>query len=284
MVKIAIPNKGRLSEGALDILKCAGLNIKDLYERKLIASTDDKRFQLLFVRARDIPEFVQAGVADVGITGLDLVKERGANVDIALDLGFGSCELAIAIRDDSEIGSVDELPDGLTVATTFPNLTADCFKRLGKKIRIVPVSGATEIAPHIGVADLIVDLVSTGSTLRLNGMKKIGTILKSSAVVITSPRRMEDEEIRSLVYALESVVNAKRKKYLMANVSIDALEEVRSFLPGIDGPTVVNIAGNKKMVAIHVVVDEDRVYDSISRLKELGATGILILQIDRMVP
>jgi len=172
------------------------------------------------------------------------------------------------------------------VATSFPGMTQNYFKKKGKKVEITTISGAAEVTPHLGVADLIVDLVSSGSTLKTNHLKEIAVIAESQAVLIASKEVMKVKrtEMEELASAIRSVMDAERKRYLMADVPIVSLDEVRGFLPGIAGPTVMNIAGRDDVVAIHVVVDKAEIYQSVNRLKRLGATGILIVPIDRMVP
>lgn len=288
MLRIAIPNKGRLSEDALELFATAGLKAEFRADRALVARLGDD-FQAIFVRAQDIPEFVADGAADLGITGEDLVQESARpEVVEVLDLGFGKCRLVVAVKDESPIQSPSELPAGSRVATSFPGLTSRYFDSLGIPTQVVPVSGAAEIAPHLGVADIIVDLTSTGSTLRVNGLREIGTILTSTARLIGNrealekgdgPRRMA--ELRA---ALESVLRAAKKRYLMTNVPRDRLDEVRKVLPGISGPTIVDVLDGGKWVAAHAVVDADAVYQTIARLKELGAEGILVTRIERLMP
>jgi ATP phosphoribosyltransferase len=286
MLRIAIPNKGRLSEEALDLFETAGLRPEFRADRALVARLGDG-FQAIFVRAQDIPEFVADGAADLGITGSDLVAEsdRG-EVRELLDLGFGRCRLVVAVKDESSWQTPGELPEGTRVATSFPGLARRYFAGLDTRIQVVPVSGAAEIAPHLGVADVIVDLTSTGSTLRVNGLREVGTILTSSARLIGNADVLEGSprEITELTTALESVLRARKKRYLMANVLRDTLDEVRQVLPGISGPTIVDVLDQGQWVAAHAVVDADHVYQTIARLKELGAEGILVTRIERLMP
>lgn len=285
-LRMAVPNKGRLSDRSVEILKRAGLDLNNGGERKLYAPVKNMDFEIMFLRAQDIVRFVHTGAVDIGITGKDLVMESGLDVKIIQALNFGYCRLSVASPEGSGIDSVEDVPDEAIVATSFPNLTRQFFEEKGMKVRITEVSGAAEVTPRIGVADIIVDLVSSGSTLKGNRLKEIGTILESWAVVVANPSSMEAkrEEIEELTSAIKSVTDAEDKKYLMADVPTSALEEIRSFLPGIAGPTVMNIMGRDDCVAIHVVVEKDKVYESVTRLKRLGASGILIVPIDRMVP
>jgi len=285
-IRVALPNKGRLSERALALFEQAGLKAAFRADRALVASLGDE-FQAIFVRAADVPEYVADGAAELGVTGADLVAESGRDVEEVLDLGFGRCRLAIAIRDESEVRSAKDLPAGTRVATSFPRIAKDYFSSLGIPIEIANVSGAAEIAPHLGVADVIVDLVSTGSTLRVNGLREIETIRWSTARLVASPSALRDPGTRpsidELATALESVLRAHEKRYLMTNVPRDRLEEVREVIPGLSGPTIVEVLDSGEWVAAHAVVDADRVYQTIARLKELGAEGILVTRIERLM-
>jgi ATP phosphoribosyltransferase len=287
VLRIALPNKGRLSDRALDLFERAGLKAEFTSSRALMATLGSE-FRAIFVRAADIPEFVADGAADVGVTGADLVAESGREVVELMDLGFGRCRLAVAVPDDSGVRHPTDISDGARVATSFPRLTDAFFQELGTEIRIVPVSGAAEIAPHLGVADAIVDLVSTGSTLQVNKLREVATVLESSARVVANRATREDGGSRrtqdELVAALASVIRAEQKRYLMSNVPRDRLDEVKEILPGLNGPTIVDVSDHGTMVAAHAVVDEDRVYQTIARLKELGAEGILVTRIERLMP
>jgi ATP phosphoribosyltransferase len=245
-------------------------------------------FQALFVRAADVPEYVADGAAEVGVTGADLVVESGRDVREVLDLGFGGCRVVVAVRDESPVRTARDLPAGTRVATSFPRIARSHFQSLGIPIQIAAVTGATEIAPHLGVADVIVDLTSTGSTLRMNGLREIETILSSTARLVASPRAMADptaaRSIGELSTALESVVRAEQKRYLMANVPRARLDDVRRVIPGLNGHTIVDVLDGGGWVAAHAVVDADQVYQTIARLKELGAEGILVTRIERLMP
>ncbi len=287
MLRIALPSKGRLAEQALALFEKAGLKAESRVERALVANLGSD-FQGIFVRAQDISEFVADGAAELGVTGADLVTESRQTVTELLDLGFGRCRLAVAVRDDSPVATPGELPSGTRVATSFPRTADAYFRELGVDVKIAAVSGAAEIAPHLGVAEVIVDLVSTGSTLRVNGLREIGTILESTARLVANPEVMADAGrgpvITELVTALESVIRARAKRYLMANVPKDRLDEVRDVIPGLTGPTIVEIRNGNGWVAAHAVVDADRIYQTIIRLKALGAEGILVTPIERLMP
>jgi ATP phosphoribosyltransferase len=283
MIRIALPNKGRLAEGARELLERAGLEFDTRGDRALQAALGDD-FLALFVNSRDIPEFVADGAADLGITGRDLVVESGRDVAVLLDLGFGRCRLALAASEDSDVGGLDDVADETRVATVFPRVTEEFFRQRGQRVRLVPISGAAENAPHLGVADMIVDLVSTGSTLKMNGLREVGTLLESTAVLIGRNDATPPPQTVELVTALESVLRAQDKRYLMANVPRAQLSRVKEILPGINGPTVVDILNGGEHVAAHAVVGRREVYRVIGQLKAIGATGILVTSIERLMP
>lgn len=286
-LKVALPNKGRLSEQAVQLLRDAGLVLEGGEERRLFATAAREGFLVMFVRAADIPEFVQDGVADAGITGLDIVHESGRDIEPVMDLQFGHCKLVVAAPEDGPIRTVADVPKGARVATSFPRLAARFFAEQHKEVRIVEVSGATEVTPHIGVADLIVDLAASGSTLKVNRMRPVGTILESSAWLLANKASRRDPargaKIRELAWALESVVHAKGKHYVMANVPRAKLPEVNRIMPGISGPTIVELGARPDFVAAHAVVDERELYRVVRDLKALGAEGILVVPITRLM-
>jgi len=285
MVRIAVPNKGRLNQSAIRLMNKIGFPVPDSGSRTLLAEFGKGRYQILLARAQDIPEFVEMGAADLGITGLDLVKETSRNVETIIELDFGKCRLVVAVPEDSAIKSVEDVKDGSTVATCFPNLTRAFFSEKGKRIEIAEVSGATEVAPQVGLADVITDLTETGSTLKLNHMKEVGIVLESKAVMIvnSASRVNKKERIDEVIDAIKSVMNASRKRYLMANVPKASLANLNTLLPGISGPTVMNIYGRDDLVAIHAVTNEDEINAVIAMLKSIGATGVLVVPIERMV-
>lgn len=287
MLRIALPNKGRLSQEARELFTDAGLEVRAAGPRALTASLGGE-FQALFVRAQDIPEFVADGAADAGITGYDLVCESGRSLDELADLEFGRCRLAVAATDESGITTLEDISAGMRVATVFPRITREFFAARSVAVEVVPVSGAAEIAPHIGIADVIVDLVSTGSTLRVNGLHEVGTVLESSSRLITRAAvRADAAKARSLdelVGALSSVLAARGKRYVMANVPRARLDEVKRVVPGLNGPTVIDIMNGGAYVAVHSVVSAATIYRTVADLKALGAEGILVTRIERLMP
>lgn len=285
ILKIAIPNKGRMSEKIYGLLSAAGLNFPAKDERTLQVTTKDKKHKLIYVRTADIPRFLEAGVADIGFTGFDIVTELGADVDKIMNLDFGNCEMVVAVKEEDPYNSTKDLPEHINVATSFPNIAKQFLEKAGKKPRIIEVTGATEITPRLGLSDVVVDITSSGSTLKSNKLKVIDKILDSCAIVVARKGLSQTLQKRTetLLVALKSVLEAREKKYLMANVPKDKLDEIRTFLPGFTAPTVMTMMGDDKNVVIHVVVDADKVFDSVEHLKALGGQGILIMTVDQMV-
>jgi ATP phosphoribosyltransferase len=292
MLRIALPNKGRLADEARELFNDAGLEVRGRGDRALTASLGGE-FQALFVRAQDIPEFVADGAADAGITGWDLVAESCRPLDVMLDLEFGRCRLAVAATEESRIASAQQVPTNARVATSFPRLTRRFFQELDRQVELVHVTGAAEIAPHIGIADIIVDLVSTGSTLRVNGLQEIATVLDSTARLVVArgnagglgtADQSKARALDELSAALASVIRARGKRYVMANVPKDRLDEVRRVLPGLNGPTVVDIMNSCTYVAVHAVTPAATIYRAVAELKALGAEGILVTRIERLMP
>jgi ATP phosphoribosyltransferase len=289
-LRIALPNKGRLTDDVRTLFSDAGLELRAAGERALVASLGSD-FEAIFVRAQDIPEFVADGAADAGVTGWDLVRESERALESVLDLECGRCRLVVAAREESGIASLEDIVSdgngGPRVATAFPHITERYFADAGRPVTIVPVSGAAEIAPHLGIADIVTDLVSTGSTLRVNQLREIATILESTARLITAPNggdTRRQRAIEELVTALESVLRARGKRYVMANMPRAALDQVRRVLPGLNGPTVIDILNGGDFVAVHAVVAQEAIYRTIADLKALGGEGILVTRIERVMP
>lgn len=284
-LRIAIPNKGRLSEKIYELLSNAGLSFPTKSERTLQVTTRDGKYSLIFVRTQDIPKFVEDEVADVGFTGFDILTETEVDVNKIMDLDFGQCDMVVAVKEEDDYESVKDLPQEIKVATSFPNITKHFFEKSGKNAKIIEVSGATEITPRLGLSNVVVDITSSGETLKSNKLKIIDTILTSSAVVIARKGLSESlqNKVDALLIALKAVLDAREKKYLMAHVPKASLEEIKSFLPGLSSPTVMTLMNDDEHVVIHVVVDTDKVYDSIQHLKSLGGQGILIMTVDQMV-
>ncbi len=284
-VKLGIPNKGRLNSRAVELLVKSGIDLGEDWGRRLYVTAKEQDIEILFVRAQDIPAFISTGAIDFGMTGEDMVAESGYKLKKLADLQFGICRLSVAVPESSGIRSVEDIPSGSRIATSFPNLTSQFFDSKGKDVKIVEVSGAAEIMPYLGVSDMISDLIATGSTLKINRLVEVARILDSQAAIFTSmdvdPKKQG--QITDVVDAIKSVIAAEDKKYLMANVKRDKLEEVRDILPGIEGATVMEINGKPDMVAVQVVARSCDMFTLINKLKKLGATGILTVSMDRLV-
>jgi ATP phosphoribosyltransferase len=280
-MRIAVPNKGRLHEPTMELLERAGLHTEETADRQLYADTVDPDVTVLFARAADIPEYVHDGAADLGITGLDQVRESGRDLADLLDLGYGRCRLVLAAPEAGGIDSPEDVADG-TVATEFPTITRNYFDDLGLDPDIVRVTGATELTPHVDMADAIVDITSTGTTLAVNRLAVVDEVLSSSVRLFARPEVEDREKADQLHTAFDSVLAADGKRYLMMNAPESALNDVREVIPGMGGPTVMDVAGDDA-VAVHAVVDEREVFETISRLREVGASDILVTEIERIV-
>ena len=284
MVRIALPNKGRVYEPIMSLFEGAGLHVIEHSQRSLFAKTVDENITMLFARSRDIPGYVENGAADLGITGEDFIQEASADVEVLLDLGMGKAELVLAVPEASAIEKPEQLA-GKKIATEFPEITKKYFASKGIHVHVVEVCGATEITPHIGVADAIVDLTSTGTSLSMNRLKIISRVLRTSQRLIASKASLAQDgrKISEITLALQSVIEARGKRYLMMNVPEEALEAVRKKLPGLAGPTVLKVEADSPMCAVHAVVPEKEIYRVINDLKEVGARDILIVPIERIV-
>jgi ATP phosphoribosyltransferase len=282
-LRLAIPNKGRMVEPTLRLLHDAGL-VFDEHDRSLVARVQNYDLDILFVRTNDIIEFVGDAVADLGITGIDLLSETGAELPQIRALGYGRCRLAAAVPNDTAYQAVEDLA-GLRVATAHPNTARRYFEARDIPVEIIPISGAVEVAPRLGLAEGIVDLVSTGSTLVMNGLRQIGDVLASEAILIANPvaNLGRADELAALDTMLGAVVAARGRKYLMMNAPATHLDELQELLPALESPTIIPLA-HAGMIAIHSVVGADEVWGLLPRLKAAGATGILVLPIEKIVP
>jgi ATP phosphoribosyltransferase len=280
-MRIAVPNKGRLHDPTVELLERAGLHIVDGADRKLYAETVDPDVTVLFARSSDIPEYVRDGAADLGITGYDQVRESDADLVELLDLDYGTCRIVLAAPEEGDISTVYDF-DGGTVATEFPSITEHYFAELDVDVDVVEVSGATELTPHVDIADGIVDITSTGTTLRMNRLSIVDEVLSSSVRLFASPDIADDPKVEQVSTALGSVLNAEDQRYVMLNAPEDNLQAVKNVIPGMGGPTVMDIAGGDQ-VAVHAVVEESQVFETISELKNVGASDILVTEIERLI-
>jgi ATP phosphoribosyltransferase len=275
-LRIAVPSKGRLREPAIELLHDAGLGPETPGDRALAFPCRNAPVEALLVRADDVPEYVQDGVVDCGITGLDIVRERGADVRELVRLGFGACTLEAAVQAESTVTSLEDLR-GTRVATSFPRLAREL---LPDPIELVDVHGSVELAPRLGLADAIVDLVSSGSTLRTNGLRPVATLLESEAVLIGPSEPAEDAS--RLAGVFRSVVDARAARYLMLNAPEDALERICALVPGSRAPSVLPLA-ETGMVAVHSLVPAADVWRLLPELEAAGASSILLVPVERML-
>jgi ATP phosphoribosyltransferase len=282
-LRLAIPNKGRLVEPTLHLLHDAGLVFEE-HDRSLVSRVQNFELDVLFVRTNDVIEFVGDGVADLGITGIDLLTESGAELPRVRELGYGHCRLAAAVPSDTPYRAVEDLA-GLRVATAHPNIARRYFEDLAIPVDVIPISGAVEVAPRLGLAEAIVDLVSTGSTLVMNGLRPIGDVLASEAVLVANPtsQQRRGDDVAAIDTMLSAVIAARGKKYLMMNAPAVKLPELEDLLPGLESPSVIPLA-HEGMIAIHSVVGADEVWGLLPRLKAAGASGILVLPIEKILP
>ena len=281
-LKLAVPAKGRLAEPSLRLCADAGLSF-EVTERSLVVPCANAPVDLLLVRPSDIPEYAQDGVVDLGITGANLVVEADADVVTLAELGFGRCRLDAAVPVDARQQKIVDL-DGLRVATAYPSSTARLLGERGITVELVPVSGSVEATPRLGLADAIVDLVSTGSTMDANGLRPVGTLLDSQAVLVGSRAAVEarGELVGRLELMLSGVVAARRRRYVMMNAHVDDLPKIRAVLPGMGAPSVLQLADEGE-IAVHAAVDAGDVWELLPVLRDAGATSILVLPIERLV-
>jgi ATP phosphoribosyltransferase len=279
---VAVPAKGRMSEPALRLCADAGLSFETT-ERSLVVPCANAPVDLLLVRPSDIPEYVQDGVVHLGITGANLVVEAQADVVQLAELGFARCTLQAAVPNDAAQTEISDL-DGLRVATAYPVSTRLLLAERGVQAELVPVSGSVEATPRLGLADAIVDLVSTGSTASANGLRLIGELLSSQAVLIVGRDALSSRRdlVERLELMLSGVVAARRRRYVMMNATTDALPAIRAVLPSMGAPTVMPLA-QEGDIAVHAAVATDDVWSLLPALRDAGATSILVLPIERLV-
>lgn len=280
---VAVPSKGRMAPPALELLAAAGLRF-EAGERALHVPCANAPVDLLLVRPHDIPEYVQDGVVQVGITGANLVVEAEADVVTLAELGFAGCTLEAAVPTSAPQQSLPELA-GLRVATAYPVTTRAALEGIGVDAEVVTVSGSVEAAPRLGLSEAIVDLVSTGSTASANGLRRIGSLLRSEAVLIANQgaRDGRRELVERLELMIRGVVAARRRRYVMLNAAEEALPRIRELLPGMGAPSVLPLT-EPGQIAVHAVVDVDEIWDLLPPLKAAGASSILVVPVERLVP
>jgi len=281
-LKIAIQKNGRLSEKSLKLLKESGINISNCTS-KLRAEAKNFPIEVLFLRDDDIPQYVEQQVADVGILGKNEVLEKRKNVDIVEELGFAGCRLSLAIPKGESYTGLNFF-NKKSIATSYPNILSDFFAKNNITAELEEIGGSVEIAPSIGLADAICDIVSTGSTLITNGLKEVETVMKSQAVLITNKDLSAEKQeiLDKLLFRIKAVKRSSENKYILLNAPNNAIKEISAILPGMKSPTVLPLA-KEGWSSIHSVVKEDEFWDVIDQLQVLGAEGILVIPIEKMV-
>lgn len=283
-LKVAIQKKGRLTDKSVELLKLCGFDFEN-YSERLFVSARNYPIDILFLRDDDIPEYVKDKVADIGIVGENIVLEKQTQTVTLEKLGFGRCSLLLAHPNDKELNSLSEI-NGKTIATTYPKILTNFLKKNNLKANIIELSGSVEIAPSLGVADLICDIVSTGNTLMMNKLKKSFKVFDSEAVIISSKAKLDDEKknkiLEDLLRRIRSVLSARTSKYLMMNIPKDSLKKITEIIPSLKSPTVLHLA-DENMLAVHAVIPSDKFWSIIEDLKKAGASGIILLPIENMI-
>ena len=281
-LKLAIQKNGRLSEKSLKLLEECGIKISN-GTRKLKAVSSNFPLEILFLRDDDIPQYVEQGVADIGIIGLNEVLEQRKNIELIQKLGFAQCRLSLAIPKEETYNGIQYFHNK-KVATSYPEILSSYFHEKNINVQIEKIGGSVEIAPGIGLSDAIFDIISSGSTLLTNGLKEVETVLESEAVLISSENLSnENQEIlKKLLFRINAVKEASESKYILLNAPNENLEKIINLLPGMKSPTVLPLA-ESGWSSIHSVIKEDKFWEVIENLKKEGAQGILVLEIEKMI-
>jgi len=279
-LKIAIQKSGRLNEKSVEILKNCGLSFEN-YKSSLISTVTNFPLEILFLRDDDIPEYVQDGIADLGIVGENVIVEAGAEVTYLQRLGFGKCTLKIAIPNESGVTDISELA-GKAIATSYPVILEKYLKENNVDAEVRTISGSVEIGPGLGLSDAICDIVSTGGTLKSNGLKPFAEVMKSEAILIGKEGSDLLPEVQELLQRVRSVLRAKETKYVVLNVAKSNLQKIVDLLPGVKSPTVVPLF-DENWVAVHSVIAEYDFWEKINSLKAAGAEGIVVMPIEKII-
>ncbi len=282
MLKIAIQKSGRLHEDSINLLRDAGIDFSN-GQGRLRSAASNFPLEIFFLRDDDIPEYVADGVADAGIVGENVFLEKEKPIEIAARLGFGRCRLSLAVPKNMDFQNLDDL-QGKRIATTYPNILGKFLAKNGIEATLHEISGSVEIAPSIGLADAVCDLVSSGSTLLINGLREVSTILKSEALLVAA-RHLDPEKaeiLRRLNFRFDALLRAKNHKYILLNAPNEQLPEILALLPGMKAPSVLPLAGGG-WSSVHSVVAEDQFWEIIESLRAAGAQGILVTAIEKMI-
>lgn len=283
MLRIAVQAKGRLNEETMGLLKDAGIDVA-LSKRKLVAKAKGFPIEVLYLRDDDIPQAVHMGVADVGVVGLNEVAERALSVNEVMRLGFGACRISLALPREEEYTGLEWF-DGRTIATSYPHILKSFFDKHDIKADIHEITGSVEIAPAVGMADAIFDIVSSGGTLVQNGLREVEEVFYSEAVLIAHQGLSVEKqtEIEKLRFRFSSIVRSRGYKYVLMNVPTTLVDAAAKILPGMRSPTVLPLAA-EGWCSLHAVISEKDLWDKIERLKALGAEGILVLDLENIIP
>jgi ATP phosphoribosyltransferase len=279
-LKIAIQKSGRLNEKSVELLKNCGLSFEN-YKSSLISTVSNFPLEILFLRDDDIPEYVQDGIADIGLVGENVIAETGVEVAYLQRLGFGKCKLKLAVPVNSEIKAIADL-EGKAVATSYPVILEKFLKEQNINADIKMISGSVEIAPGLGLSDAIFDIVSTGGTLKNNGLKPFADVMSSEAILIGRKGEESNPLIQELLQRIQSVLRAKETKYVVLNVEKKNLEQIITLLPGVKSPSVLALA-DEGWVAVHTVIPERDFWEKINALKNAGAQGIVVMPIEKII-
>jgi ATP phosphoribosyltransferase len=281
-LKIAIQKSGRLNEDSLKILKDCGISV-DNGNDQLKASATNFPLEVLFLRNSDIPQYLIDGVVDIAIVGDNILVEKGGKIDIVEKLGFSKCRVSVAVPKNVQFNKIEDL-NNLRIATSYPNTTLNYFKSFNVNVDLHQISGSVEIAPNIGLADGIVDIVSSGSTLFKNNLKEVAVIMKSEAVLAVSPAISTEKQIvlDKLRFRIQAVLRARKSKYILMNVPNNKIQAITQILPVLKSPTVVPLS-EEGWSSVQSVIDEEQFWEVIDKLKEAGAEGILVCPIEKMV-
>lgn len=283
MLRIAIQAKGRLNEETMALLADAGIDVAQS-KRKLVARAKGFPIEVLYLRDDDIPQAVHMGVADVGIVGLNEVAERGMDVTEVMKLGFGACRISLAVPREVDYTGVEWF-DGRCVATSYPHVLKNFFAEKGIHADIHEIAGSVEIAPAVGMADAIFDIVSSGGTLVQNGLREVEEVFYSQAALVATPGLSPEKmaEVEKLKFRFSSIVNSRGYKYVLMNIPTDLVEAAVELLPAMRSPTILPLAA-EGWCSMHVVIPEDVLWEKVESLKQLGAEGILVLNLENMIP
>ena len=282
MLRIAIQSKGRLNEESLALLQDIGIEV-DVPKRKLVSKSQTFPIEALYLRDDDIPHVVSGGTATLGIVGLNEIEEKGADVNILCRLGFGACRLSLAVPKSESYNGLEWFT-GKRIATSYPNILNRFLKERGIAAKVEIITGSVEIAPAVGIADAIFDIVSSGSTLIANGLQEVESVFESEAVLIAYPDLTEEEKalVNDLLFRIESETVSRCKKYLLMNLPEISLDEAIKILPAMRSPTVMPLA-TKGWCSLHSVIDASDLWTKVRQLKAIGAEGILVMDVDKII-